>query len=349
MTQKNVAALWPCIAALALGATACIGTPESSSEEDVAVTTEALGGFTELVNVGNESPLDIGPTYTVFKAPPQAPCGFADIVFTQTGARVPVPALPGCPNITAADSQSAYSVTVADRTGNKIYQLKVQTDASGNPVYSWFVLKDTSAWNASVWRMITASSLLWVYTPPSFRVLDDWTGYTYGGGSFTGDMLAADVSVIYRNVFASDGMWELQKVDGGNSVVVLARSATSFAPGFSFDSDYFYWIETGSTNKLHRLPKAGGSISTVRSSSTVIYHAPVSNGSMMYWLEQTVSDGSMKIRRQNLSNGNIVSTNFPFTWFDARPQNQLRLLNDAIYFTPYLGSPTHWSLYRTQL
>jgi hypothetical protein len=106
----------------------------------------------------------------------------------------------------------------------------------------------------------------------------------------------------------------------------------------------------GGTNYIRRVAKNSSTSTTVKSSSTVRFYSPRSNGSMLYFFYQDLSNGSFYLRRKNLSNGNEVGVSFPFAWYEA-PLYLTWVGPDGIYFLQHFDSPIpgHWSLYRTQL
>jgi hypothetical protein len=117
MRNSSLISYWG--VSLALAASACVATVDNGNDDDIAVIEQALGGFTEVVNFGPGTVLDIGPIYTVFVR--SGACSIIDVVGTTTGEAVYVPQLSGCPVVTVASSQSG--VLIADRTSAKIYRL----------------------------------------------------------------------------------------------------------------------------------------------------------------------------------------------------------------------------------
>jgi hypothetical protein len=352
------------VAVLALCAAACADEPGAVDDGNVATTAEALGGFTELVNVGFESPMDIGTQFTVFRVQPgEASCGRVDVVQTQTGVRESVPALPGCANISAVSSQGR--VLVSDQRGGSIYELvrpPVMAPMGGTsggtppppPPWSWVPVANNN--HATVSSMVVDSNTLYWHDSFLLHRVNLATGVESPNSpvSVAGTLLGNDGSQLYLDVFASSGNGsELHKAtftSTSYSREVLATAGQRFATWFSFDASQFYWVESsGGVNYLRRLSKGGGAVSTVKSSSGATFYTPLSNGSFLYWLEKSVSTGVIKIRRKNLSNSNIFETTFPFTWSEFSFMNRMKLLPSGIYFTPVFDSPRRWSLYRTAL
>jgi len=144
--------------------------------------------------------------------------------------------------------------------------------------------------------------------------------------------------------------YQLQQLswpNGGNSSLsVLASSSNTFATDFSFDANYFYWVTNapspGGSNLLRRVAKSGGAVVDYRSSTSFRYYTPLSNTFSLWWVDENVNSGAGFIRRKNLSNGNITSTDFPLI-----PPRKMQQLPDGLYFV-HSPDTKNWKLYRTQ-
>lgn len=307
-----------------------------SEDEDVGAIVQPLGGFTELW--GGDSlgsrPLAIGDTYTVFKVR----FGFGDFVevaLNSTGALLTVPELPSNRAEVTAGASDITATFVGDSAGKTIYardnRLGAQWSAVcatvGNGIGPMFVDGSTVYWQDS-----TGIYGVQRFVGVPFRLGTDMSLLGLEGDSLYVQQL--------RN-----GVWELDRMDRHNgSYSLIGRNGVPFG-GLSYDADYFYWTEGGSTNRIRRMSKVDGTVVTVKSATDVYYTNVVSNGSALYFIETPVGGGAMRIRRKNLANGNFVSAPFPFSVL-----HQMRILNGSLILTPLVApNPLQYGLCRGQL
>jgi hypothetical protein len=341
------------LAAIALCWTACIEEAErhqgpvageQATADDVAVIQQALGGFTELWSgEAAEVPVHIGPEYTVFRT--SITCNQPVLLRTRTGARITTTALPNCPNVTAAASDGG--VFVADSANRTIWEYGPQLVGGSGPgegdYMRWAVA--TTPGNDIKKVLLNSTHIYWQDSAGIHRV-------GRGGGTSqllasSGSLLGIDGSVLYTQT-VSGGNFSLNSVPvTGGTQTSLRVHTMSFAPGFSFDANHFYWTEgtgvSGTLHRVRRLTKSGATLSTHTSSTTAMYQLPRTDGSFLWFRQQTISTGAAVIRRSNLSNGNNVTANFPMAYLD-----EMHVMPDWIYVAGRVStSEKRWTLLRT--
>jgi hypothetical protein len=244
-------------------------------------------------------------------------------------------ALSICPSITAAGSNS-FGIAVADAsTGAIAFGSSPfgQAGAGGAPPgYSWTVI---ATGQSNVTKVVVGSSEVFWQSSTAIRRV------SIGGGQVqtvnTGDtLLAVESGTVYvQNL--GDATYTLKRIAPNGTTTELAYNDASFAPGFTFDANHFYWTEgsgmNGTTHRLRRVAKAGGTPSTFHSSQSAKYESPLTDGSYVWWRQVNLADGSARLRRKNLSNDHYVDIPFPTPGFSA-----MRLMPDFIYVTGLLAT-----------
>lgn len=330
---------------------ACTAEWDESPGRRVAVTTQELGGYSQLftISLGEMTSFRIykaGPTYTLVFTPTNGPgCGTLGALHTQTGVGLPMAFMP-CMNITAATSESA--VLAADSLTRTIYRLVVSDGAGGaagtggSPQGTWVPVTTV---NADVRSIVSNGTDLW-WADASSRIhrVNIASGVeTATSSTSTGELLAVEGPWLYVNAKQSDGTYQLRLVSLNLvGFFVMARNSVTFDESFAFDSASFYWTEfvANGTNRLRSVPKSGGALVTVKSSSSVWYDGVVTSGSALYWIETNLNTGVRQFRRKNLANGNHTSVRFPF---DGHHVSGMKLLPTGIYFATKLYQPTNFS------
>jgi len=308
-------------ALLTFGLNACIATTDVGGDGDVAVVEQALGGYTAIkdFNSNGDHRIKIGPTYTVFHRP-GAGCSIVEVVRTVTGESLQVPQLPGCPRITNMLSESI--VLVVDAASGYIYQLGT------NFIYDWIPLVDTGA--AYVEDLAINDTDIFWYDGYWLSKTSRTTLQTSRGPGYRGYLIDVDGSDLYVQNALGGQNYELAKYTwSGNNVTFssLARFTSWVGLGYTADANYIYWAQNADTSAIRRVSKAGSAIVDVKTSTSVMYYAPVSTGSALYWLEETRSTRATSIRRKNLVNGNVTSSSFPFL------TSELNVFSDGLYFS----------------
>jgi hypothetical protein len=321
------------------------GVHGAEGADEVGQLSLALGGFTALYTQTGGSQLNVGDTYSVFDELVSG-CDRANIVLTTTGALTSLTQASGCASYTAAASDSG--VYLGDSAGQKIVQ-RVPTGfggagSGGGPSPGALLHFINTPGNSIAKILLSSTHVYWKDSAGIHRASRTSPAITTLAPS-NRTLRGIDGGVLYVEVPVSGGFSLRTLPVAGGAETQLFFHTGRFS-NLTFDTQHFYWVEgISSVNRLRRLTKSGTNLTTVRESSTVFYEFAYSNGSALYWREENVATRAAKIRRQNLSNGNIVSADFPM--FIAL---EMLIRSDAIYVIGTISQqPSLRGLMRTAL
>ena len=281
-----------------------------ATEEDVDAVTQPLGAWRDLYSSTTERrQLAVGPTYTLFlgsKIGPD-PCSVPVVLSTTTGEKLNVPEFPRCGWVSWAVSTSA-GLFVHHQDRNAIFALI----RGANDTYTWSAIAFTN--DSSVKLATSSQHVYWQEGWTVFRV--SRLGSPVATVATERSLVGVDGSDLYLIKQTSDG-YDLvrRELAGTRESLVRANVDPGDVYDSTFDATHLYFstegFPAGSTNRIQRIARSGGALSTMKSSAEVLYVSPFSNGSALYWREVRISDGSATIRRRNHTNGNHVTQPFP--------------------------------------
>ena len=320
--------------------------PSADAEDDadsIATVSLALGGSTELWR-GNsgERPLHLGAEFTIFYSK-TGDCEQPVVIRTVTGAPVSFTnALPDCQDIGATGSGPTTMVLYTHNAsvGNRTW---ISTGPNAQGRYTWTQLPANVAGGFLVSIFVTSSKVyysnlageVWAYDIASGTraiIAQSETKWLLG---------LLDSSNVLTQSEEDDGEFQMEKQPiAGGAPNVLTTHSTPFLD-LTFDTNHFYFTQADTNGKVNimRVPRSGGQVSVYLSNATESVLNPLTNGSALWWKQ-----GS-KIRRKNLSNGNIVSATFP-----ALSLHRMILgSSNRIYVTGQVAAnPTRYGLVYTQ-
>jgi len=158
---------------------------------------------------------------------------------------------------------------------------------------------------------------------------------------------AEDPNTLYTQTQTSAGYHLERQSASGGAPTRLATHSTPFLD-LVFDTNHFYFREAqaNARQKIMRVAKSGGTASEYLSHATDTLYSPLTNGSYLWWRQgpKVLTDGTARLRRKNLSNGNLVSVDFP-----TLALHEMRLgSSNNIYITGLVSTnPDRYGLVRT--
>jgi hypothetical protein len=347
-------------ALLALGLGACADTPEPADAPDppaasesatapVAQISQALGSFSQLWNgVNGETPLYVAAAgWTAFKHI-SAGCEQIDAIDTATGRKTSLAPLPVCASVTAVGAQLSGPLFVGT-SAQRIYAMNPLATAGtgGGGSYDWQEIVSTSGTSISK-ILVDDSNVYWQDSSGIYRApRSGGTGTKIGFSNRT--LLAADGSVLWVQRDDGGGQWSLRTIGTGNGLpeLIRATNAMPFAPGFWVEDSYTWWVENGAAdghNRLRRFTKADGSLATMKISSGVTYSLPMRAGTVLYYIDKNISNGTVTMRSHNVTTG--VQTSAVVGVLDVLHM----ALGSYVYFTAQTSSsPVRYGLQRGTL
>lgn len=311
------------------------GDVEEVADDEVGEATQALGGWAPVyTSPTGESMHHVGPTYSLAaRRFTQVIPGWGslyydvpEIVLTATGQKPTVTQLPFelLPTVrhVASDTNNLVFFSPA---GWRMYVYQPASPTTG----SWnlaAILGNDALHVESAYLNAThvyADTLIGIFQIPldgdlpQVGIPANAENATLVPNSQNWRLLAVNGEDIYVAEPGTSSVEYIKRVNssGVGPILAVSRPGARWYAS-SGPNDYFTDIvdDNGvATNRIRRLVKATGAISTVKSSSTVNYTSVFATGSALYWRQVQLSDGAKKIVRMNLSNGNHVSTEFPFT------------------------------------
>ena len=337
-----------------LGLVACGAVPDGQElpsdapaladgpEAEIDDVSQALGAWRELFATTRASqPMHVGPRYTfIVEWNLQGDvCAIPVVVLTATGEKLNVPNFPSCGIVNSAIS--AGDLIVHHERGNTMYALR----SGPNNTWSWTPIAYT---NDRVPKMATDGQ--YVYWD------EDWTVYRVHRLGSPVATLATDrvlVGVAGSDLYLLDSTgsgYDLKRrtLTGTNESTVRVDVDPGDVYDSSFDATHLYFSSNssrvGDTNRIQRIARSGGALSTMKSSTAVRYVSPFSNGAALYWREERISDGAATIRRRNHSNGNHVTQPFPMAELE-----QMLVTSSGIYAVGDIESNSRAALMRGDL
>jgi hypothetical protein len=288
-----------------------------SPAEDVAVTSAALGAWTERYYAEDSAPvLSLSPQYAIFGGGITDLCNpearDVDIVIPSTGQVTDVPPLPNVPACGARIATafgSGDAILVADSLGKRIFRLILTPQFT----LAWQVIASTPG--AGITKLLASSShVYWGDATGIYRAPLGGGARTTLAASPDAHLLALDGNVLYIDRYNRDQEnWTLQRMPvAGGPVTLLRTRSARFRPDFTFDATHFYFANNGlnGTNHLYKLTKSGLTLTTFRSSTTVTYSHPVVSAGHLYWMERA-GVGDYSLERVHLTEGNDRDISVP--------------------------------------
>lgn len=327
-----------------LASPACANEVVESEEDAVAEVAQALGGFTPLaLPPAPNRALHIGPTFTVFSSD----FAFSStplVRFTATGATRIVPfAASGF--LTAAGSADTVVIALQQSFTGQSQLYVLDGDAAGTGPVSWRALGNVRS--GAVFRIAMSSTRVYFDDAHGvhsvLRAGGTPVSLAANSGGVSYKLLGSDGSRLYVQSSGSGLPFTLSSISmAGGALTTLAIRSSAFAD-FSVAPNHVYWVENGTTSSVRRVPKLGGAVEKVLGGEDRTYHAPVSDGSLI-WFVQEDPGPVRRLRRMNLANDNVVSVAFPFA-----PVSELMWTSGGLYLAPLVTDPSQYGLYRTAL
>jgi hypothetical protein len=318
------------------------GVPDQGAPQ-IEQVPEALGGFTELWNGANgETPLCMSSTWTAFKHV-SAGCEQIDAIQTSSGQAASVQALPTCGTITAAGGDGTLFVGTS---AQKIYSTGTVAGGAGaggpGPIYAWQLIVSTSGSNIS--KILSDSTkIYWQDSSGIYRApRNGGTSTKIGFSNRT--LLAVDGSVLWVQRDDGGGQYSLRTISTGTGSpeLTVATNTMPFASGFFVEDSYVWWVENGAAdgyNRLRRLTKADKTVATMKLSTTVTYQLPMRAGTVLYYVDKNISNGTVTMRSHNFTTG--VQTSAPVSVLDVLHM----VLGSSVFFTAQTSaSPARYDL-----